>query len=261
MKLKHFLILFLSVILLTIPTRNASAENLLDLNRANELFAQAHEAYDRGDFEEAKNVYERLGSAGWNSPRVWINAGAASYRAGDIGRAVLYYQRALKLEPNNAVARQSLSAISPASNRMEESSFLGEVMATVFQRTSPVLWVLMGQLLWLLLCFGIYRLFRSSNRDERGHWWAVSGWSAVLLLICVLSGYANYRVQIDSNEAVVVATRAITYSEPSRESAQVLEIPAGTVVRLVDTERRGFVRVRLADGTDGFVNTADLERI
>ena len=67
-----------------------------------ELFRQAAQSYDAGDFAAAGRSYDALIGAGWVSAPLFFNAGNAAFRREDLGSAVLHYRRAWSLAPRDA---------------------------------------------------------------------------------------------------------------------------------------------------------------
>src|SRR5882724_3602968 len=77
------------------------AQSDADFPKANQEFAQGH-------FKEAISGYEALIRAGQWSANVFYNLGNAYFRAGDFGRAILNYERALALEQHHPEATANL---------------------------------------------------------------------------------------------------------------------------------------------------------
>lgn len=239
---------------------DSRARGLQSLEEANALLDEAHFAFERGDTREAMELYVRVATSGYSSPAVWTNAGTAAYRSGDVGRAVLYYHRALETDPTHTPARRSLAVVSPATNDGGASSG-GELVEEVFTATSPGLFVLIGQVFLLGLSISLGAALATRSRERRGNWIAALCWSAALYAICLGLAFANYQFRHTDAEAVVLEDRAITRSEPREESTAQLELPAGTVLSLTGEPRRGFIGFRLADGRTGFISTDAIERI
>jgi uncharacterized protein YgiM (DUF1202 family) len=81
---------------------SARADSLSD------VFTRGNVAYARGDYAEAIREYEKLSEAGIDDADVAFNL-ASSYGAhGEYGQAIRYFQRALRLSPNDSAARQGL---------------------------------------------------------------------------------------------------------------------------------------------------------
>lgn len=237
-----------------------TTESVTSIDEANVVLEDAHMAFERGDTRRAMELYRQVALGGFDTPAVWTNAGTAAYRSGEIGKAVLYYERALRMDPNYERARRSLDIVSPATNDVRDS-FREEVIAAVFESTSPVIWVLFAEFFYLLVCVAIFRAFKAVDRDQRGHWIAVLAWCAVLGVLCAGLAFANYSFRKGSADAVVLEDRSITRSEPNPTATAQLELPAGTLLELTEAPRRGFVRFKMLDGRTGYIPVDDIEKI
>lgn len=254
------ILLVLCVALLRISPAQSAAEPISDLAAANKLLDEANTAYELGDARKAMDLYVRIAQAGYGTAPVWSNAGAAAYRSGEIGYAVLYYSRALRADAGYDRARASLAYISPATND-HDGGFLGVVVESVFQKTSPGFWVILAEVFLLGASLGLARVLAIADRDRRGVWYAVLGWSLVFCVATSAAAYANHRYRAGGDDAVVILDKAVTRSEPKEDSTAQLELPAGTILRMTEEPRRGFVRFKLADGRTGYIQTDQVERI
>ncbi len=230
------------------------------LTTANLRWEEAHLAYQRGDTRKAMELYLLISKSPYATADTWTNAGTAAYRSGEVGKAVLFYLRALKLDPSDNLARQSLEVIEPATNEGGEA-FAEALLSEVFKRVPTVVWVLVAQLLYLVLCYGFVRIIASRSRDDRGHWIAIFCWVGVFFVFTGAMAWASLSPGRSDADAVVIEDRAITRSEPSDESAAKLELPAGTVLELLEEPRSGFIRVQLRDGRSGYISTENIEKI
>ncbi len=243
-----------------LPVAASAQERITNLLDANKKLEMAHLAYERGDSRDALDYYLQVAQSEFGGPAAWFNAGNASYRSGDTGHAVLYYKRALKMDPDYERAIRSLDFISPATNE-SDSLFTDEVVGTVFRKTTPAFWVIIAEVCFVLIWISVARAMAIPDRDRRGHWIAAMGWALVFFLASGYLAYANHEFRAGGNQAVVVSDKTITRSAPDETATAVLELPAGTIVDLSEQPRKGFVRVRLADGRAGFVETDTIERI
>ena len=66
------------------------------------LAVQADSAYNKEDYSTAVRLYHQAIEADGVSPEVCYNLANAYYRIGRPGRAVIYYERALALDPSIA---------------------------------------------------------------------------------------------------------------------------------------------------------------
>lgn len=246
--------------LLLILSMGGEARAVASLDEANEILERAHLTFERGNPEGASELYLQVARSGFSAPSTWFNAGTAAYRAGDTGRAVLYYARALRMDPGYDLARQSLDAVSPQTN--EAGAGVRELFHQLVRGTNPLVWVALGQILFLALCYSAARTLITEDPDRRGHWIAVLAWTAVLTGAILLAGWTAHQGGYLRGDAVVLEENTITRSEPSADATPTLELPAGTMVRLVEAQpRQGHVRISLLDGRTGFVPADSIERI
>ncbi|TMA39023.1 MAG: hypothetical protein E6J79_04720, partial [Deltaproteobacteria bacterium] len=75
----------------------------------NTIFFHANALYGEERWAEAAAEYERVLAVGWESGNLYFNLGNAWFRAGDVGRAVLDYERARRLIPRDPDLHANLS--------------------------------------------------------------------------------------------------------------------------------------------------------
>ena len=63
------------------------------------LHQQARDAYSNGDYVQAISIYETMTQEG-ESDELYYNLGNAYYKNNQIGKAILNYERALRLNPS-----------------------------------------------------------------------------------------------------------------------------------------------------------------
>ncbi len=64
-------------------------------------FAEANAKYEAGDFKAAAGSYEAILGSGKASPELYYNLGNAYFRLGQKGKALLAYERALRILPRD----------------------------------------------------------------------------------------------------------------------------------------------------------------
>lgn len=251
---------WLLVLVLLVASAARGQEAPATLADANLRLEEAHAAYDKGDFAQARALYEAVANAGFASPAVWSNAAAAAYRSGDKGRAMLNYRRALRLDPTYGQALQSMRAFSPKTNDAERPLLLAAADA-LFRLTTPGLWAIAASAALVLASLHLFFAIRALDPDKRGHSTVLMGYCAAAALLFAGMTAWNHQWRRGNDEAVVMANDVKAHSGPDAASEALLLLPAGTVVTLLDAPLRGFVRVRMADGTSVYVETGDIERV
>ena len=71
-------------------------------NQQNKLFDEANEAYSRGEYDQAIKKYEQITQTAGYAPGVLYNLANSYALSGQPGKAIVNYQRALRLTPNDS---------------------------------------------------------------------------------------------------------------------------------------------------------------
>ena len=87
--MKKAIFLFMTLLTLGLPL-GVVAESTID---------RAHSAYDREHYQEALQLYLQEAQNTGTSSNLFYNIGNAYYRMSDYTHAILYYERALRLNP------------------------------------------------------------------------------------------------------------------------------------------------------------------
>ena len=66
---------------------------------AETLFRKGVSAYGAGDFKESARVFQSLADRGIQNGKLYYNLGNAYLKLEDLGRAILWYERALRRMP------------------------------------------------------------------------------------------------------------------------------------------------------------------
>ena len=73
-----------------------------------EIVLRGNQAYQEGAYPAAIEAYEAVRDAGYTSAGLEYNLGNAYFKTGELGRAILHWERAIELDPGDADARANL---------------------------------------------------------------------------------------------------------------------------------------------------------
>lgn len=256
MKRRAYL-LTISVLLLTIGiVRGAAPEAERQMQRANE-------AYQAGDFAEAKRQYVALAEQGYQSEALYYNLANSYFRLDSLGKAVLYYERALLLDPGDADIQHNLEIVReqlPDEIDALPAFFLAKWWRNTSLAMSKSGWSTLALIaIWLGIGgLAIWLLGRERKFKKIGF---VTG-----LILLVLGGVffalAGSRVQLEDNSrrAVVMQTAVAMHSAPDEASEALMELHEGTTLRLLDQIGEWY-KVELMDGNQGWLPKPAVEEI
>ena len=101
-KMKKIILIVFPLVALCCGTVVAQAD-------ADKIWDDANTAYINADYVAAIDGYEKLLDSGLESDRLYLNLGNAYFKRGMNGKAILNYNRALKLAPSDDDIRYNLS--------------------------------------------------------------------------------------------------------------------------------------------------------
>jgi tetratricopeptide (TPR) repeat protein len=264
-------------------SRLAGAQAPGPQSNAHELFARGNQLYEAGEFEEAVDLYEEAVSRGAVSPELRYNLGNAYYKSGNLGRAVLNYERSLRLAPRDEDARANLELVqSMLRDRqfVEEPGVAARTVIWLHRRLNTRESILLASLLYLvLIVVAILFVFRDTRFVSRiyskislaspGRFLGLDKSQDFVLAMAILalllaaagsSAYYKYREISTRRAAVVVQEDVPVYSGPNLDSTLQFRIHEGTSLTTGET-RPGWVQIRLPGDLSGWIVDGSIERI
>ena len=229
-----------------------------------QLWEEATAAYQEGRWSDAIAAYEAILATGRTAPELQYNLGNAWFKAGEPARAILCYERALKLDPSYDDARYNLEFA-----REQTQDRIDVVPEFIIERWGRSACYLLDSDTWTVLFFvfgilfaGLLLTFLLSARTS---WKRVGfyGGIVVLLLALLCLDFAHWQLADyrKADSAIVMRPVCSAKSSPSEASAKDLFVlHEGTKVKILD-EVGGWKNIELSDGRTGWVPAADIEVI
>ena len=245
-------------ILLSVASLGLFAQN------ADSLWRDAVNAYTGGNYEVALRSFSQLESEGYASARLYYNVGNCYYKMGDyLGKAILYYERALLMDPSFEDAQVNLSIAQEYT--LDKIESVPEFVFVTYIRNlmksaSSDFWAILSLSLFAITAV-LLLLFRfAPSIGVRKISFAV----AILTLLLSLSSFffsvKLNRIQTLENQAVVLAPVSSVKSSPSASEQSLFILHEGTKVDVLDVLGE-WIRIELADGRQGWIQKKDMEII
>lgn len=215
-------------------------------------FDSANRAYDAGDFETARKEYQALVDAGQGTANVFYNLGNAEFRAGNLGAAILGYERALALKPDHPEAARNLAlAREQAGAKVRAEQWYDRLFPAWHVNAFISIATVAG---WAaVFAFIFMRLFRT----VRG---LLGTFGTAALLLALYAGGAVWRTEQERSLAIITTKEAVARLAPAEQSGVAGTFPAGSRVNVL-SERGDWVYCRLPGEQLGWIPAADLQRV
>ncbi|MDH3629119.1 MAG: tetratricopeptide repeat protein [Acidobacteriota bacterium] len=229
---------------------------------AEEVFSRANEAYADGRYDDAVSAYESLLLYRVRDPVVEYNLAGALFRQDRRGEAILHYERAVLLAPNDREIRENLEyAKSFCLDRIDPEPVPASLAYAIRLQngigTTLHGWLALG-LWWLLLLVIVVGLARRDGFKARIGWIL-----AILVLLLALTGaswYVTWKRLVGTERAVVQVTAVEVLGGPGRNNATLFTVHEGLTVELRD-ERNDWSQVSLSNGLSGWLPSATIESV
>ena len=248
--MKRFIIY--TVLFVVSVVANAEAASL-------ERWDAGNKAYVEGDYAKAIEEYQTIVDGGEYSLTLYYNLANAYFKAGHIGKAILYYNKALRIDPSQEDVLYNLAiAEGQTKDKVTEESefFLSSWWRVVRNLLSCNAWSVLSLVLFgLLLVFVVIFLL---GVRKTGFYGAICS----LLLFALITAFAiSSRNEIlTHDEAIVISSAISVKSSPDRAATDLFVLHEGTKVHIVSDMDEWF-EVSLADGKKGWTEKRYLEQI
>jgi len=248
----------IALLLMIVPMQGRAADYV------DSLWNAGTTAYNEGRWADATSAWKSIADAGEASAQLYYNIGNAAFKDGELGQAILWYERALKLNPSYSDARYNLEfANSMTQDRIDAvpEFFLKTWLRKLGWALPSNVWAVLS-LLFLALALACTLVFLLSNRGSKRKLGFFLGLIALLLAVLTLC-LASWqrRDYIRSDDAIITKSVSLIKSSPSGGEAKDLFIlHEGTKVKLLD-EVGKWSNIELSDGRQGWIFAEDFEKI
>lgn len=229
---------------------------------AESLFHRANEAYSAGNYELAIATYDSILTDHMHAESEF-NLGNAHYKMQSWAKAILHYERAALLSPNNPDIKTNLTlANSKTKDRIESipSNGLFDIWERVTAPGRFQFWMIIMIISWNVAWASFaWRIWVKKTEIRR----VLGSVATIMLSIGLLTLFFTYstaqRIQC-SQSAIVMATETSVHNEPGNESLVLFMLHEGTKVTVLQREA-DFWKVQLSNGNTGWMTSGDLEEI
>ena len=256
--MKQFIVtIFLIVLALPVLSGNANLD-------------RAHQAYKQELYNEALKLYLQEAENTGVSSSLYCNIGDTYYRLKDNVHAVLYYERALLLDPSNSDARFNLEFVRGKMQLPDDAgdSWFSNWVDQTVSRLSSNAWAVIAIITFLLFlaCVAAYLFMDNVLIRKIGFFGG-----ALVLVASILANLAAFHVyhKATGGNGAIILPETVTLStaprEPRDKEEEAFQLQQGTRVEIVDSiadKTNGkWLQVSTAGGHKAWINAKDVEVI
>lgn len=228
--MKNFIVLLL-LLIATLP-----------VNAGNNLMQQADSAYTADNFKEAADTYLHVINTEGSSAELLYNLGNCYYRLGEMGKAVLAYERALRLDPTFEDAKTNLDFVNAriADRPGERGSFLGNALDAAANSARSNTWAWLAFAFFAVTACGLMAYIFSETVIVR----KIGFFGSILsILACGCFMYLAFRsaaIATADDVAIITSPSTILSTSPrvpKDRTQEAMLLHEGTKVTILDSVR------------------------
>jgi tetratricopeptide (TPR) repeat protein len=238
--------IFVLVLVLVCPVFFSLAETAPNAS----LFYDAIQEYHAGRFDVAADMFSKIAGQGVVNDKLFYNLGNAFYKKNDPGRAILWYERALRLNPEDPDLKFNLefarSQVKDLGEDKPEALFRVLFFWKYAFSPEAIRWaaVILNGMFWILLTAQFLRGKRTSR--------VFAGVAGMLIFILTATAAVQYHEDRFVKKAVILSEKVVVRSGWSEDATELFALHAGTRVR-VEQEERGYYRIYFSKGKIGWI--------
>lgn len=218
------------------------------------LFIQANQRYQSGAYSQAADLYAHLiNQQQIKTSALYYNLGNCFYRTGQMGRAILYYEKALLLAPRSPEIRQNLVfARGQTIDRIDSTiPFISAVFSRILSyfTLNEVSWAFWSIAIVFLFISGLILNRRASSRMIQGYVYVAL---PLILGIGILFALKLYMYAYQP-QGVVIAPKVEVKSGPGTGFQTLFALHDGTKFSYTGDRQADWVRLELDNGNNGWL--------
>lgn len=251
--LKQGLIFFLAGMLLFLSSAVYSQQPA-------ELYKTAAQQYKAGQFEQAAASYEKILHQGYKSAEVYYNLGNCYYKLNTINKAIINYERALKLAPQDEDIQHNLAI---ANAHVVDKILPVPTLAILnawnnfvsLKSSTGWAWMAVG-FAWLALAFFAVYLFVGF----RGVSFSLGSVAVIASVVFIAFAVQQNNKEQQNDTAILMVSNSFVKSAPDANGNDQFMLHEGVKFQILDRVGE-WSKIRLADGKQGWIERSTYEKI
>lgn len=230
---------------------------------ADACLAEANAAYRAARYQDAADAYGTLVEEGYRSHDLYYNYANALYRTAEFPKAILYYEKALRLKPGDRETRENLElANTKITNNITPvpKLFITRWHNKAVRNHTTGFWLTWIAMLTVVLAAAMVVFLRTQTYGLRKATFWIGVLAAVVMIPLIYTAIASNRYWQHPDEAIVMTTVVNVKGSPDAGSVDKFELHSGTKVTIEDQIDQ-WLKIEAADGNSGWIKEDDVERV
>jgi tetratricopeptide (TPR) repeat protein len=221
-------------------------------------FLDGIKEYKEDRFVEATVAFTKIADEGIHNGNLFYNIGNAYFKKGDIGNAMLWYERALKLLPHDPDLKFNYEYVQSLTQDEKANKELPIVRIVFFWKyllsRTQIQWtaIIFNLIFWSLTAV---RMIRQKNPLQ-----TISHVILIISIIFTLTAVYNDYEASFIQEAVILPAKVSIRSGLTDDATELFVLHAGTKVK-IDQEKNDYIRITFSEDKIGWIKKTEVGMI
>ena len=227
------------------------------------LLQRADSAYQQENYDVAVELYEQIVANGNEGAILFYNLGNAYYKSGENAKALLWYERALKLDPSDEDIQHNIAFVNQ--KIIDKIDAVPETLfAQWWNKTADLMtewqWAVLSIIGSFLLFLSIAAYLFAHSGGLRTAGFAIFWFSIIIIVFSVIFSAKQKEKATQHTEAIVMDLVVDAKNAPNASGKNLFVIHEGLKVQITN-EMNGWVEIRLPNGEKGWIAQNSIEKI
>lgn len=232
----------------------------VNAQKPEDLLSKANELYNNSAYDSAVVMYKKVIDKGYSSSTLYYNLGNTYYKLRDYPMAIFYYEKSLKLDPNNEDTKHNLEIANAfISDKIETVPDLfikawWNNLSNIFTANT---WAVISLIVLaiLLSCIFLYLIARTRILKKSMFF------SCIFLILITISIFSitikKYNYIKSNNNGIIIAPTITVKSSPSTSSVDLFVLHEGSKIKILDNTG-DWEKIKIANGSIGWLPSSSI---
>lgn len=228
-----------------------------------ELWDLGNESFTQGKYESSLNYYTEIEKRGYASWPLFYNIANSHFKLGNRGKSILYYERALRLNPSEGDIQNNLRHAKQFTvDKIEElpEFILKTWIRDINYKLSSDTWVTISLVLFVLVALLLLNFRYGPSPRARKLSFFASMLSLLIGIGVTLFAWNQRNAYHKVDEAVIMMPVSTVRSSPDMSGTTLFILHEGTKATIIEGFGK-WRRIELADGRQGWIASEEIELI
>lgn len=227
------------------------------------LILKANKEYSEGLYNNAIENYLKLVESGYESQKLYYNLGNAYFKINEMAPAILFYEKAKKLDPNDSDIDFNLNiAISKIPDKIESVPVLFYVrwwnsIYNLFSSNTLAI-ICLATFFITLVLIAIFFLSNIVIYRKLSFWFGILFF--VFSITSFILSYQKHNSFSSKQQAIIFSPTITIKSSPNQNSVDLFVMHEGSKVQIIQHLGEWY-EIRIANGSIGWLKASDVRTI